>query len=54
MTYSCDNCKHSIDDHTFGQMMVLRPDCIKCNCKQFKSKKRDNTLNSNGTFSLNF
>ena len=32
------NCGHSVIDHTFGTMMVIRPDCSKCNCKKFNEE----------------
>ena len=40
----CENCGHSIQAHTYGNMGVLRPDCTKCKCSQYKNKSRDMAL----------
>ena len=29
-------CGHKIAEHTYGYMMVKRPDCTECNCKSYQ------------------
>lgn len=38
MIGKCDNCRHDVDDHSYGNMGVLNPYCNKCKCKNYKNK----------------